>query len=74
MIQDGIKNCLHFSSPGTAPGGNDDILLFARVPIIERRICKREDWYGDEMTDSMLCAGLPQGGKDTCQVGEANNS
>ena len=53
---------------GTAPGGNDDILLYARVPIIDRGICLRPDWYGNHMTDNMMCAGYPQGGKDTCQV------
>lgn len=59
--------CLGLHS-GTAPNGNDDVKLYARVPVIDRSTCKKPDWYGDAMTENMFCAGYPEGGKDTCQV------
>ncbi len=53
--------------PGTAEG-LETMLLFAGVPIVDREMCLRDDWYGDDMTDNMFCAGFAEGGKDTCQV------
>lgn len=39
------------------------------VPLIDNRLCQESylELYGpDAVTDSMLCAGYPEGGKDTC--------
>lgn len=30
----------------------------------------RKTGYGNKITDNMLCAGYPQGMKDSCQVNE----
>ncbi|KEY70811.1 hypothetical protein S7711_09829 [Stachybotrys chartarum IBT 7711] len=41
-------------------------LLKVTVPIVSRSNCTNN--YGpDRVTDSMMCAGLSQGGKDACQ-------
>lgn len=36
------------------------------VPIVSRSSCARS-YVDDRITDSMVCAGLSQGGKDACQ-------
>ena len=36
-----------------------------RVPIVSLSLCKGS--YGAEITGRMICAGFPQGGKDSCQ-------
>lgn len=48
------------------PGGSDfpDRLHEVEVPIISNADCQGA--YGG-ITENMLCAGLPQGGKDSCQ-------
>lgn len=38
-----------------------------KVPIISNIAC-RETGYGKKITDNMLCAGFPEGMKDSCQV------
>ncbi|MFZ5551267.1 MAG: serine protease [Pseudomonadota bacterium] len=38
-----------------------------KVPIVDREVCNSADSYGGRITDTMLCAGLAEGGKDTCQ-------
>uniref|UniRef100_A0A8C3QIV4 Peptidase S1 domain-containing protein n=1 Tax=Cyanoderma ruficeps TaxID=181631 RepID=A0A8C3QIV4_9PASS len=38
----------------------------AEVQLIDKRSCNLAAYHGD-VTDRMLCAGLPQGGVDTCQ-------
>lgn len=40
----------------------------AEVELIDKLSCNLAAYHGD-VTDRMLCAGLPQGGVDTCQVG-----
>ncbi|XP_037799654.1 trypsin-1-like [Penaeus monodon] len=43
-----------------------DILRKVDVPIVDDDTCRQS--YGvTEIADSMLCAGLPEGGKDACQ-------
>ena len=49
-------------------GEKEEILYQVKVPIIDRNVCTQSDWLGDKITESMLCAGYPEGGKDTCQV------
>ncbi|XP_074972361.1 transmembrane protease serine 4 isoform X2 [Phalacrocorax aristotelis] len=45
-----------------------DTLQQAEVKLIDRESCNLSGYHG-EVTQKMLCAGLPQGGVDTCQVG-----
>jgi len=52
----------------TSEGGSQlpAILQKVSVPIITDAECREA--YGDEdVFDSMICAGIPQGGKDSCQ-------
>lgn len=50
------------------PGKMSDELLQASVQVIDRARCNAEDAYQGEVTAEMLCAGVLQGGVDTCQV------
>lgn len=45
----------------------EDVLHQLMLPIIDQNVCSQPDWLGNNITDSMLCAGYPEGGKDTCQ-------
>lgn len=53
----------------TEPGGGkmSDVLQQATVQLINRTRCNAEDAYQGEVTQEMLCAGVPGGGVDTCQ-------
>ncbi|XP_058519824.1 transmembrane protease serine 4 isoform X4 [Ochotona princeps] len=53
----------------TEEGGGkmSDTLLQASVQVINHTRCNAEDAYQGEVTDTMLCAGIPGGGVDTCQ-------
>lgn len=46
-------------------GGLPKILQKVDVPLVPRTDCNAA--YKGEITDRMICAGLPQGGKDSCQ-------
>jgi len=50
----------------TENGNAATILQKVTVPIISDAEC-RAAYGGEEVLDSMICAGLPQGGKDSCQ-------
>ncbi|XP_068237778.1 trypsin-1-like [Palaemon carinicauda] len=51
----------------TVEGGSiPDKLRKVSVPVVSDESC-RNSYSVSEIADSMLCAGLPQGGKDTCQ-------
>lgn len=43
------------------------VLYNVKVPVVDREICNSPDSYDGRITDTMLCAGLAEGGKDTCQ-------
>ena len=45
-----------------------DLLNQVSLPIVSQEVCRQPDWYGDSVTDDMMCAGYAQGGKDTCNV------
>ncbi|KAL9967916.1 hypothetical protein ACROYT_G026224 [Oculina patagonica] len=49
------------SSGGSSP----NVLMQVKVPIVTDAKCKQA--YGSSIHDSMVCAGLDQGGKDSCQ-------
>lgn len=43
------------------------VLRHVTVPLVDKATCKKE--YGSQdITDSMICAGVEEGGKDSCQV------
>ncbi|KAM5245997.1 transmembrane protease serine 4 [Ctenodactylus gundi] len=48
-------------------GKMSDILLQAEVQVIDSIRCNADDAYQGEVTETMLCAGVPGGGVDTCQ-------
>ena len=48
-------------------GRASDVLLKAKVPIVDRSVCARADVYGSKITGNMICAGYAHGGIDTCQ-------
>lgn len=55
---------------GTTSSGGDpsDDLLEVEVPVVSDENCNDANSYdGSLVTDVMLCAGLPEGGKDSCQ-------
>ncbi|XP_030774717.1 transmembrane protease serine 4 isoform X3 [Rhinopithecus roxellana] len=53
--------------PLTFSGKMSDILLQASVQVIDSTRCNADDAYQGEVTEKMVCAGIPEGGVDTCQ-------
>lgn len=45
-----------------------DVLQEANVPIISDAVCNAPDYYDNQITTSMFCAGYEKGGTDACQV------
>jgi len=50
----------------TAGGSLPDVLHKVTVPLVTDKSC-RESYGQSEIFDSMICAGLEEGGKDSCQ-------
>ncbi|KAK7072254.1 hypothetical protein SK128_014832 [Halocaridina rubra] len=51
----------------TSEGGSSpDILRTVDLPVVDDTTCREINGV-DEVADSMICAGFPEGGKDTCQ-------
>ncbi|XP_044138504.1 serine protease hepsin [Bufo gargarizans] len=48
-------------------GQQSDILQEASVPIISSAVCNQPDYYNNQITGKMFCAGYPEGGTDACQ-------
>jgi len=44
------------------------VLQEANVPIISDTTCNAPDYYDNQITTSMFCAGFEKGGTDACQV------
>lgn len=42
-----------------------NILQKVTVPLVSQEICNKS--YAGKISNNMICAGLPQGGKDSCQ-------
>lgn len=47
------------------PSSISDVLMFTTKPIVRNGICNLA--YGGRITIDMLCAGVPEGGRDACQ-------
>ncbi|XP_072044563.1 trypsin-1-like [Amphiura filiformis] len=51
----------------TSEGGLQNPYLFeVTVPVVDQQECIH-NYYPEPITDDMICAGLPEGGKDACQ-------
>lgn len=50
------------------PSGFALDLQQAEVPIVANEVCNAPQSYNGTILDTMLCAGFPQGGVDTCQA------
>jgi len=64
-----ITGSVNFVTAGwgtTSEGGSiSKNLLKVTVPFVTQEVC--EAAYPGSLTDSMICAGFPEGGKDSCQ-------
>lgn len=49
----------------SAGGDTPNVLMQVEVPVVSQTTCKRA--YPSRVHDSMICAGLSEGGKDACQ-------
>jgi hypothetical protein len=50
------------------------ILQEVEVPVMSNENCRKNTKYNEKMiTDNMLCAGYPEGMKDSCQVRSATS-
>ncbi|KAF6716198.1 Serine protease hepsin [Oryzias melastigma] len=58
---------LALAQPLTFSGGLADVLQEANVPIISDVVCNGPDYYDNQITTSMFCAGYEKGGIDACQ-------
>ncbi|XP_076840114.1 trypsin-3 [Brachyhypopomus gauderio] len=50
----------------TPTGGIPTALLTVTLPIVSRTTCNSTTSYNGNITDSMMCAGYANGGKDAC--------
>jgi trypsin len=44
-----------------------NLLNKVEIPLVTTKNCNASTAYNGDITDRMICAGLPQGGKDSCQ-------
>lgn len=52
----------------TQYGATSDVLKEVAVPIMSNKECRMTSYGQKRITDNMLCAGFPEGKKDSCQV------
>lgn len=48
-------------------GNLADVLQEVHVPIISDTVCNAPDYYDNQITTTMFCAGFEKGGTDACQ-------
>ena len=49
------------------PGASPDTCQYVQVPAVTNAACTSAYIGINDITDSMICAGYPEGGKDSCQ-------
>lgn len=47
---------------------NSQYLREAQVNLLAEDVCRREDYYGNMVTDNMICASSPNWSQDACKV------
>lgn len=65
VIAENFTNIAGWGATENADGSNT--LKFIDVPLQSRSTCNSPASYDGRITDSMICAGLFQGGQDSCQ-------
>ncbi|XP_019748571.1 serine protease hepsin isoform X1 [Hippocampus comes] len=66
-IRDGqIGTVIGWGSLGDS-GDETDVLHEVNVPVISDAMCNAPDYYYNQITGSMFCAGFEKGGVDACQ-------
>lgn len=51
----------------TQGGSGPNVMHEVDVPLVSNATCNAPAAYDGRITDNMLCAGFPQGGRDSCQ-------
>jgi hypothetical protein len=49
-------------------GAPSNVLNEVTVPILSNKECRTTPYGNKKITDNMMCAGFPEGKKDSCQV------
>ncbi|KAG8444470.1 hypothetical protein GDO86_009590 [Hymenochirus boettgeri] len=52
----------------TQGSGKEGVLKEAGIPVIENKVCNSPEYLNGRVKDRELCAGVIQGGVDSCQV------
>lgn len=63
--QDGLVTGWGATKQGS---GASHIIQEVYVPIMSNEECKKTGYGEKRITQNMMCAGYPDGGKDSCQV------
>lgn len=62
-----------FESVFTVMRRYSQYLKQTEVKLIAQRVCKKQSYYGDLITDNMFCAGSPDWSTDACKVRQEHN-
>lgn len=49
-------------------GSSSQVLNEVTVPIMSNEDCRKTEYDAKRITNNMICAGYPEGKKDSCQV------